>query len=39
MVETGFSSLYQKGLTKIYSVEKERSLEMEEGISLKEEKY
>ena len=31
----GFSSLYQKALSKIYSVEKVRSLGMGEGIPLK----
>ena len=34
-IEIGFSSLYQKGLSKIYTVEKVRSLGMGEGIPLK----
>ena len=34
-VEIGLSSLYQKGFSKIYSVEKVRSLGMGEGIPLK----
>ena len=34
-VETGFSSLYQIGFSKIYSAEKVRSLGMGEGIPLK----
>ena len=34
-VEIGFSSLYQKGLSKIYSLEKVRSLGIREGIPLK----
>ena len=31
----GFSSLYQKGLSKIHILEKQRSLEIGEGIPLK----
>ena len=31
-IESGFSSLYQKGLSKIYSVEKKRLLGVGEGI-------
>ena len=34
-IESGFSSLYQKGLSKIYSVEKKRLLGVGEGIPLK----
>ena len=34
-IEIGFSSLYQKGLSKIYTVEKVRSLGMGEEIPLK----
>ena len=34
-VEIGFSSLYQKGLSKIYSLEKVRSLGIREGMPLK----
>ena len=34
-IEIGFSSLYQKGLSKIYTVDKVRSLGMGEGIPLK----
>ena len=34
-IEIGFSSLYQKGLSKIYTIEKVRSLGMGEGIPLK----
>ena len=34
-VEIGFSSIYQKGLSKIYSLEKVRSLGIREGIPLK----
>ena len=34
-IEIGFSSLYQKGLSKIYTVENVRSLGMGEGIPLK----
>ena len=35
MLEIGFSSLYQKGLSKIYSLERLRLLEMGETIPLK----
>ena len=38
MVDIGFSSLYQKGLSKIYSVEKVRSLGMADGILLEKDK-
>ena len=34
-IEIGFSSLYQKGLSKIYTVENVHSLGMGEGIPLK----
>ena len=34
-VEIGFTSLYQKGLSKVFSVEKVRSLGMRKKISLK----
>ena len=34
-IECGFSNLYQKGLSKVYSVEKKRLLGVGEGIPLK----